>query len=336
MTDVTINQGWDQNDGPLSTPGVPRTKQLQDLVNILATNYQLVDSEERRQRSKPAGIGRDLAGHDLELYETWLAEAHRFYREASQQKLPLTYDSEWILDNYYIIRQALQQIKEDLPPSFFNQLPRLVGEPLKGYPRIYAIARTVLVNQHLLLDPVDLQFIMIQFQGRVLITMGELWALPIFLRYSLIEALAHQLVTSIQPLVKPDLPPLVQGLPGEEALLGSTEAAAGATTFTDGVANIILSLRTISEQDWSDFFEAVSRLERTLRKDPAGIYPRMDFKTRDMYCKEIEKLSLGSGRGEHELAEILLDLANPNGMNNANSTQAEADDDPQDDPVSLL
>ena len=78
------------------------------------------------------------------------------------------------------------------------------------------------------------------------------------------------------------------------------------------MANIILSLRIISEQNWNDFFEAVSSLERTLREDPAGIYPLMDFKTRDLYRKEIELLSFASGQEENELAKITLDLARNN------------------------
>ena len=43
--------------------------------------------------------------------------------------------------------------------------------------------------------------------------------------------------------------------------------------------------------------------------DPAGIYAKMDFKTRDMYRKEIESLSFATGRDESELAELALSLA---------------------------
>ena len=68
-------------------------------------------------------------------------------------------------------------------------------------------------------------------------------------------------------------------------------------------------MRTISEQDWSEFFESVSCLEQTLRKDPAGVYSQMDFKTRDLYRKEIENLAMATGRGENQLAELTLDLA---------------------------
>ena len=82
-----------------------------------------------------------------------------------------------------------------------------------------------------------------------------------------------------------------------------------ATANDQTVANIILSLRTISELDWNVFFEAVNRLEVILRQDPPGIYPQMDFKTRDHYRKEIETLALEAGLDESDLAQKLLDLA---------------------------
>ena len=244
--------------------------------------------------------------------KSWLAEAHRYFREASHQEVALSYASEWVLDNYYIIRQALLQIKEDLPSGFYNQLPRLSSGPLKDFPRIYAIARTVLSFQHLLLDPIDLQTILIQFQERVPMTMGELWALPIFLRYGLIEFLAHALVAIIHPPNLPNLPSPIPSILMNGDLLLAGDTGTGDDTDNNSVANIILSLRTISEHNWSDFFESVSCLERTLRDDPAGMYSKMDFKTRDLYRKEIEALSFATGIGESELAEIVINLARSN------------------------
>ncbi len=285
------------------------TEPIQSLVNALVKNYQKASRRKSVRVLKAALPGRDLLGRDLELYASWLAEAHGYFREASHHTVSLSYASEWVLDNYYIIRQTLQQIEEDLPPGFYNQLPKLTGGPLKDFPRIYAIARAVLSHQHLLLDPIDLQTILIQCQEHIPLTMGELWALPIFLRYCLVEFLAHALVLAIRPPNPPNLPVVISPLPGMDDPLSAMENAAEGAANNDSVANIILSLRAISEQNWSDFFESVSCLEQTLREDPAGIYPRMDFKTRDLYRKEIETLSFATGRDENELAEITLDLA---------------------------
>ena len=38
------------------------------------------------------------------------------------------------------------------------------------------------------------------------------------------------------------------------------------------VANVIGSLRLCATLDWSEYFEAVSLVERVLQQDPAGVY----------------------------------------------------------------
>ena len=137
------------------------------LVRALAVNYQEVTRSKPGRGSGSGAPGTDLVGSDLVLYATWLTEAHQYFREAAHQDLALTLASEWVLDNYYIIRQTIREIQEDLPAGYFKQLPRLINGPLKGYPRIYAIARDVLAFQHHLLNPLDLQTILIDLQDQI-------------------------------------------------------------------------------------------------------------------------------------------------------------------------
>ena len=309
MLEYHSNQSLTPGPDPSTNSPATKAEQIQELVNALADNYQEASRDKPGRVLKIVLPGSDLPGRNLGLYGSWLGEAHLYFRKISQQQVSLTYASEWVLDNYYIIRQALQQIKEDLPSGYYQQLPKLTNGALKGFPRIYVIARAVLSYQHLLLDPLELQTILLQFQERVSLTMGEVWALPIFLRYSLIEFLAHALVSAIRPQTPPNLPAVVSQLPGIGDPISASQTAAEISANNDSIANSILSLRAISEQNWSDFFESVSCLERTLREDPAGIYPQMDFKTRDLYRKELETLSFASGRDENELAEITLNLA---------------------------
>ena len=314
MGDEITNQTIEQNSVLPVNSTTSKTDQIRSLVSTLVNNCQGASRPKPGRGLKAALPGRDLPGRDLSMYESWLSEAHRYFREASQQEVSLSYASEWVLDNYYIIRQALLQIKEDLPTGFYDQLPRLSNGPLKGFPRVYAIARTVLSFQQLLLDPIDLQTILIQFQEHLPMTMGELWALPIFLRYGLIEFLANTLVATIHPQILPHLPAPAPQILQSGDLLWVGDTATGDAAGNNGVANIILSLRTIAEQNWSDFFESVSSLERTLRDDPAGMYSQMDFKTRDLYRKEIEALSFDTGIEESALAEIVLSLARSNSL----------------------
>jgi len=72
------------------------------------------------------------------------------------------------------------------------------------------------------------------------------------------------------------------------------------------VSNSIAGLRLLSETDWADFAETISVVEQTLRNDPAGIYPRMHFNTRDHYRHVVEVLARDSGLSEPEVAEKVL------------------------------
>src|SRR5207245_3214924 len=75
------------------------------------------------------------------------------------------------------------------------------------------------------------------------------------------------------------------------------------------VGNIITSMRLLSTLDWKDFFETVSLIDPELGKDPAGVYSRMDFATRDRYRHAIERISKGAKKTELELARAALRLA---------------------------
>lgn len=75
------------------------------------------------------------------------------------------------------------------------------------------------------------------------------------------------------------------------------------------VGNIITSMRLLSNLDWKDFFESVSKIDPVLAQDPAGAYSSMDFTTRDRYRHVIEKLARRAKLSEQEVAEAVIALA---------------------------
>ncbi|MGE8615869.1 MAG: GH36-type glycosyl hydrolase domain-containing protein [Achromobacter veterisilvae] len=75
------------------------------------------------------------------------------------------------------------------------------------------------------------------------------------------------------------------------------------------ISNSIGSLRALSSTNWSDFVEAVSIVDLTLREDPAGAYARMDFATRDRYRHRIERLARSANRAEIDIARMAIGLA---------------------------
>jgi cyclic beta-1,2-glucan synthetase len=68
------------------------------------------------------------------------------------------------------------------------------------------------------------------------------------------------------------------------------------------IRNAFTSLRQLALLDWRGIFEALSHVERALRSDPAGVYPAMDFETRDSYRRAIEGIARGAGLPEPEVA----------------------------------
>ncbi len=75
------------------------------------------------------------------------------------------------------------------------------------------------------------------------------------------------------------------------------------------VANSIGGLRLLGATDWAEFVESLSLVEQGLREDPAGVYARMDFGTRDMYRHAVERIARKSGRDETAIARLAVDLA---------------------------
>ncbi len=75
------------------------------------------------------------------------------------------------------------------------------------------------------------------------------------------------------------------------------------------VGNCVTSLRLLSNLDWSVFFERTSVVEEALRQDPAGVYARQDFATKDRYRRTVEQLARGSRIDEVEVARRALELA---------------------------
>jgi cellobiose phosphorylase len=75
------------------------------------------------------------------------------------------------------------------------------------------------------------------------------------------------------------------------------------------ISNSIRSLRVLAATDWQTFVERLSRVEQVLYDDPAGVYPNMDFATRDHYRHVIERLARNSAHSEEQVARTALALA---------------------------
>jgi cyclic beta-1,2-glucan synthetase len=97
--------------------------------------------------------------------------------------------AEWLLDNYHVVEEQVRQIRDDLPPGFYRQLPKLSDGPFAGYPRVLGLAWAFVAHTDSNFDPDSLRRFISAYQSVQVLTIGELWAVAITLRIVLIENL---------------------------------------------------------------------------------------------------------------------------------------------------
>ena len=97
-----------------------------------------------------------------------------------------------------------------------------------------------------------------------------------------------------------------QGLTIEHLVQQETQSQAANRV---SVSHSIASLRLLSAVDWKVFVEQLSLVERILQSDPAHVYPKMDFSTRDRYRHAVEAYARHSPFSEAQVAELAIQLA---------------------------
>src|SRR5688572_14048540 len=102
---------------------------------------------------------------------------------------PITPAAEWLVDNFHVVEDQIRQIRQDLPPGYYKELPKLTDGPLEGYPRVLGIAWAFVAHTDSLFDPGVLVRFVRAYQRVEPLTIGELWAIAITLRIVLIENL---------------------------------------------------------------------------------------------------------------------------------------------------
>jgi cyclic beta-1,2-glucan synthetase len=257
--------------------------------------------EMRIQRLAQSHISIKRPGANLPIledtgdFENLLQDAYRHFSQIAEEELTVSYAGEWLLDNFYVVQQALNLIKEDIPASFYHQLPKLSGTAFDTYPRVYSLAREILIWTA---DPLTIEHIKLvvnSYQETSPLTVGELWALPAMLRVVNLENLSWAIGQLAELSVEPGMFPASQ-IP---------EQMADETL----VANSVINLRVLAVQDWKAYFEAVSHVDHILHQDPASIYAEMDFETRNRYREVIEELAPEDGTAEEKVAQTAIQMA---------------------------
>jgi cyclic beta-1,2-glucan synthetase len=140
------------------------------------------------QRVLSSGRGRRLSPR-VEDNGHVLRESYRVIANGIREERAITPAAEWLVDNFHIVDEQLREIRDDLPPGYYRELPKLAEGPLAGYPRVYGIAWAFVAHSDSRFDPEALRRFLHAYQRVQPLTVGELWAVAITLRIVLVENL---------------------------------------------------------------------------------------------------------------------------------------------------
>src|SRR5918994_1828126 len=142
--------------------------------------------------------GRSLAAR-LKENESALIEANRAIAAAVGETRAMTPSAEWLFDNFPLVEKQIRDIRNDLPPRYYRQLPKLAAGPFVGLPRVFGVAWAFIAHTDSRFDAEMLRRFVRAYQEVQPLAIGELWAIAITLRIRLVENLrpaARRIVTS--------------------------------------------------------------------------------------------------------------------------------------------
>src|SRR6202044_2565554 len=105
-----------------------------------------------QQVTRRRSVRRSLVAR-LKDNESALLAAYRAIGAAVGEGRSITPAAEWLLDNYHLVEEQVRQIRDDLPPSYYRQLPKLSTGPFTGYPRVFGLAWAFVAHTDSRFDP---------------------------------------------------------------------------------------------------------------------------------------------------------------------------------------
>jgi cyclic beta-1,2-glucan synthetase len=107
-----------------------------------------------------------------------LLNSYRAIAKAIGEGRAITPAADWLVDNYHVVEEQIREIRDDLPPGYYRQLPKLADGPLTGYPRVFGLTWAFVAHTDSRFDAELLRRFVTAYQHVQPLTIGELWAVP--------------------------------------------------------------------------------------------------------------------------------------------------------------
>lgn len=341
----------------LNLKGITLDKeQLQNYMEKIAINYEIT----KNSNMETYPINRLLDNYN------YIQTTYNTLNENIKENITIYPAGEWLLDNFYIIEEAVKTIKNDLTRKKYKSFPGIGTGAYQGFARIYVLASEIVAYTDSKIDEEILKSSLLAYERRKTLSMEEIWNLPIFLNLAIIENVREVcekiMVSQIQKykveeiverlvdkkesskqqyrkikantkMYKNSSFPFIEymsyklkkyGKTGNAYLnileeqvnkLGLTVSEVIRKEHFDIaiqkvlIGNSITSIRKINRINFLSLFEEINGVEDILRKDPADVYKKMDYKTKECYRNKIKKLSQQTNMSEIYITQKVLELA---------------------------
>ncbi|HUY94277.1 MAG TPA: glucoamylase family protein [Terracidiphilus sp.] len=160
------------------------------------------------------------------------------------------------------------------------ELPRIIGGS-REEPRVAGLASAYLPAVHGQADGVTFAVFLRAFQTHEPLTLAEIWQLPAFLRFAVLE----------------------------ELLKEADNVLSGAARSGERLLVYMASLRAVGNTEWAILLEPLIVFDAILRRDPTGTFGNMDFESREQYRRRIAFIARHSDVTESQVAEQAFELA---------------------------
>ena len=159
----------------------------------------LLSANQRAEHSKALAAGHQLKPGrsrcrllaQLAENERALFAVHALLVEDIEAEKQITPAGEWLLDNFYVIEEQIRTARRHLPQKYSQELPHLLNTASAGFPRVYDISLAAISYGDGRMEPESLHDVVIAYQSVTILQLGELWAIPIMLRLTLLNKIRN-------------------------------------------------------------------------------------------------------------------------------------------------
>ena len=151
--------------------------QLENYLEKVASDHILMSSSDKSTYPIPR----------LKENFKFITKTYEILNEDLKMGINIHPAGEWLLDNHYLIEEAVKVIEKDLTIEKYTNFVGIQNGIYKGTARVYVLAAEIIAYTDSKIDGEILQELLKAYQRKKTLNMEEIWAIGLFLQIAIIE-----------------------------------------------------------------------------------------------------------------------------------------------------